>query len=115
MTVTASADGDVQDDTKEIRYTVAGYAGGVTNEVAVTVTVIDDDKPIVSLSLSRRRSRRTAGVATVTATLDRRATEATTVMVSVVGPVAPAAAGDFNLSSATTLIIPAGSTTSTER
>ena len=52
VTVTASADSDIRNDTKEIRYTVAGYAGGVTNEVAVTVTVIDDDKPVVSLSLS---------------------------------------------------------------
>ena len=72
MTVTASADGDVQDDIKEIRYTVAGYAGGVTNEVAVTVTVIDDDKPIVSLSLSASSILENSGVATVTATLDRK-------------------------------------------
>ena len=112
VTVTASADGDVRNDIKEIRYTVAGYAGGVTNEVAVTVTVIDDDKPVVSLSLSASSISENGGVATVTATLDRTATEATTVIVSAAA-VAPAAAGDFSLSSARTLIIPAGSTTST--
>ena len=111
VTVTASADSDVRNDTKEIRYTVAGYAGGVTNEVAVTVTVIDDDKPVVSLSLSESSISENGGVATVTAALDRRATEATTVTVSA-APVAPAAAGDFTLSG-TTLTIAAGSTTST--
>ena len=82
VTVTASADSDIRNDTKEIRYTVAGYAGGVTNEVAVTVTVIDDDKPVVSLSLSESSISENGGVATVTATLDRAATEATTVTVS---------------------------------
>ena len=112
VTVTASADSDVRNDTKEIRYTVAGYAGGVTNEVAVTVTVIDDDKPVVSLSLSESSISENGGVATVTATLDRAASEATTVTVSA-APVAPAAAGDFTLSTATTLTIASGQTTST--
>ena len=112
VTVTASADSDIRNDTKEIRYTVAGYAGGVTNEVAVTVTVIDDDKPVVSLSLSESSISENGGVATVTATLDRAATEATTVTVSA-APVAPAAAGDFTLSTATTLTIASGQTTST--
>ena len=112
VTVTASADSDIRNDTKEIRYTVAGYAGGVTNEVAVTVTVIDDDKPVVSLALSASSISENGGVATVTATLDKAASEATTVTVSAAA-VSPAVSGDFNLSSATTLIIPAGSTTST--
>ena len=112
VAVTALGDSDRANDTKQIRYTVAGYTGGeVTNQLAVTVTVIDDDKPTVSLSLSSSSISENGGVATVTATLDEAATVATTVTVS-------AAAGtdtdssDFTLSSANTLTIAAGDTTS---
>ena len=77
VTVTAFGDSDLQDETKQIRYTAANYGrGDVTNQLAVTVTVIDDDKPVVSLSLSESSISENGGVATVTATLDKAASEA---------------------------------------
>ncbi len=113
VTVTALGDSDLQDETKQIRYTAANYGrGNVTNQLAVTVTVIDDDKPVVSLSLSESSISENGGVATVTATLDKAATEATTVTVSAAA-VSPAVPADFSLSSANTLTIAMGSTTST--
>ena len=53
-----------------------------------------------------------AGVSTVTATLDRTTSAATTITVSAAA-VAPAVSGDFALSSTRTLTIAAGATTST--
>ena len=113
VAVTAFGDSDRANDTKQIRYTVAGYTGGeVTNQLAVTVTVIDDDKPAVSLSLSSSSISENGGVATVTATLDEAATVATTVTVSAAAGT-DTDASDFTLSSANTLTIAAGNTTST--
>ena len=113
VTVTALGDSDPADDTKQIRYTVAGYAGGeVTNQLAVEVTVIDDDKPTVSLSLSPSSISENGGVATVTATLDAASPATTTIMVTAATGT-NAVAGDFALSSAKTLTIAVGSTTST--
>ncbi len=113
VAVTALGDSDRTNDTKQIRYTVAGYTGGeVTNQLAVTVTVIDDDKPTVSLSLSSSSISENGGVATVTATLDEAATVATTVTVAAAAG-ADTDASDFTLSSANTLTIAAGNTTST--
>ena len=51
-------------------------------------------------------------MSTVTATLDRASSEATTVTVAVT-PVSPAVAADYTLSSNLTLTIPAGETDST--
>ena len=116
VTVTALGDSDTQDETKSIKYIVIGYGAAnvlpSANRTAVTVTVIDDDKPVVSLSLSASSISENGGVATVTATLDRTASEATTVTVSAAA-VAPAVSDDFGLSSANTLTIASGSTTST--
>ncbi len=116
VTVTALGDSDTQDETKSIKYIVIGYGAAnvlpSANRTAVTVTVIDDDKPVVSLSLSESSISENGGVATVTATLDRTATEATTVTVSAAA-VSPAVSDDFGLSSANTLTIASGSTTST--
>ena len=113
VAVTALGDSDRANDTKQIRYTVAGYTGGeVTNQLAVTVTVIDDDKPTVSLSLSPSSISENGGEATVTATLDAASPATTTIMVTAATGT-NAVAGDFALSSANTLTIAAGSTTST--
>ena len=113
VAVTAFGDSDRANDTKQIRYTVAGYTGGeVTNQLAVTVTVIDDDKPAVSLSLSSSSISENGGVATVTATLDEAATVATTVTVAAAAGT-DTDASDFTLSSANTLTIAARNTTST--
>ena len=112
VAVTAFGDSDRANDTKQIRYTVAGYTGGeVTNQLAVTVTVIDDDKPAVSLSLSSSSISENGGVATVTATLDEAVTVATTVTVAAAAGT-DTDASDFTLSSANTLTIAAGNTTS---
>ena len=112
VAVTALGDSDRANDSKQIRYTVAGYTGGeVTNQLAVTVTVIDDDKPTVSLSLSSSISEN-GGTATVTATLDEAVTVATTVTVAAAAGT-DTDASDFTLSSANTLTIAAGDTTST--
>ncbi len=67
---------------------------------------------IVTLALSPASISENGGVSTVTATLDRIATTAATVTISAT-EVAPAVAGDFTLSSAKTLTIAAGQTTST--
>ena len=113
VAVTALGDSDRANDSKQIRYTVDGYTGGeVTNQLAVTVTVIDDDKPIVSLSLSSSSISENGGVATVTATLDEAATVATTVTVAAAAGT-DTDASDFTPSSANTLTIAAGDTTST--
>ena len=113
VAVTALGDSDRANDSKQIRYTVAGYTGGeVTNQLAVTVTVIDDDKPNVSLSLSSSSISENGGVATVTATLDEAVTVATTVTVAAAAGT-DTDASDFTLSSANTLTIAARNTTST--
>ena len=113
MAVTALGDSDRANDAKQIRYTVAGYTGGeVTNQLAVTMTVIDDDKPVVSLSLSSSSISENGGTATVTATLDEAVTVATTVTVAAAAGT-DTDASDFTLSSANTLTIAAGDTTST--
>ena len=68
--------------------------------------------PNAALVLTPASISENAGVSTVTATLDRTTSAATTITVSAAA-VAPAASGDFALSSATELTIAAGETTST--
>ena len=68
--------------------------------------------PNAALVLTPASISENAGVSTVTATLDRTTSAATTITVSAAA-VAPAASGDFALSSATELTIAAGATTST--
>ena len=116
VSVNALADADHQDDTLRLRYVVANYglgnvAVGVAHAqrpVAVTVTVEDDDKPVVTLALSEGSISEDSGVATVTATLDKAASEGTTVTVSA----SPGAGTDFT-QTGTKLTIAAGSTAST--
>ena len=64
-------------------------------------------RPTVRLVLSPASISENGGVSTVTATLSGVSSEAVTVSVSAT-PVAPAASGDYMLSAATTLTIPAG-------
>ncbi len=87
------------------------YTIGSTSSAEVTVTD-NDATPVVSLVLSPASISENGETSTVTATLDRASSEATTVVVSVIA-VPPATASDFNLSSNTTLTIAAGMTTST--
>ncbi len=67
--------------------------------------------PSAALVLTPASISENGGVATVTATLDRTTSAATTIAVSAAA-VAPAAPDDFTLSSATTLTIAAGQTAS---
>ena len=68
-------------------------------------------RPTVTLALSPASISESGGVSRVKATLSGASSEAVTVTVSATA-VAPAASGDFSLSSATTLTIAAGGTTS---
>ena len=79
---------------------------------AATGTILEDDFETVSLSLSSASIAESGGSATVTASLDRASPAATTVAVTAT-PVAPAVAGDFTVSSNTTLTIAQGQTSST--
>ena len=83
--------------------------GSVTD---VTLTLTDDDVPNVTLVLTPASITENAQVSTITATLDRIATTAATVTVSAMA-VSPAVAGDFTLSTTTTLTFAANVTTST--
>ena len=116
VSVDALADGDHQDNTLRLRYVVANYGLGDVGQgvahaqrpVAVTVTVVDDDKPQVTLALSESSISENGEVATVTAALNRTASEATTVTVSA----SPGAGTDFT-QTGTALTIAAGDTAST--
>ena len=78
------------------------------------LTITDDDRPAVTLSLSPPSISESgaSNSAAVTASLDRASTAETTVTVSAT-PGTNAAAGDFTLSSRRVLTIPAGSTAGT--
>ena len=89
-----------------------GNSIGTGSVTDATLTIIDDEVAQVTLVLSPASIAETGAVSTVTATLDRTASTATTVTVSAT-PVAPAVAGDFTLSTATTLTFAANVTTST--
>ena len=116
VTIDALADADHQDNTLRLRYVVSGYGLGNVGQgvahaqrpVALTVTVEDDDKPVVTLALSEGSISEDGGVATVTATLDKVASQGTTVTVSA----SPGAGTDFT-QTGTKLTIAAGSTAST--
>ena len=95
VTVSATAAGDVVEDPSD-----------------VTLTITDDEAPQTTLLLSSSSIAENAGVATVTATLDRTSSVATTITVSAAAG-AETVAADFGLSSATTLTIAANATTST--
>ena len=89
-----------------------GNSVGAGSVTAATLTITDDDVPLVTLVLTPASITENAQVSTVTATLDRAATVATTITVSAT-EVAPAVAGDFTLSGTTTLTVAASATTST--
>ena len=113
-TVTISAVNNDKDEPDK-SVTVSGLASGgrgVANPSNVTLTIQDDERtPTVSLSLSSSSISENGGVATVTATLSGASSEAVTLTVATtVGT--NAASGDFTLSSAKTLTIAAGETTS---
>ena len=116
VTVTAN-DNAADEPDVEVRVTATAAGGnGAANPPAVTLTIRDDEgPPTVTLVLtpSTIDESGTGSTAAVTATLNRASSAVTTVTVSV-APVAStgAAAGDYALSSAATLTIASGATTS---
>ena len=78
----------------------------------MTLTIVDDDTPTVTLELSQTSISENGGSTTVTARLSNVSSEMTTVTVSATA-VAPAVSRDFTLTSNKTLMIMAGHITST--
>ncbi len=113
-TITVTVTGDAADEPNEtITVTLTNAPGATITDATGTGTITDDDDaPTVTLVLTPASIGENGGKSTVTATLDRASSEATTVTVSAT-PVSPALAGDYTLSTNTTLTIPAGETTST--
>ena len=99
--------------TFQIRAEIDGLYGIQSDEVTATpVGQGASVAPRLSLALDTNSISENGGVATVTATLDHPSEHDTTVSITAT-PVAPAVAGDFTLSSPTSLTIAAGETTST--
>ena len=107
-------DNNVDADNKSVTVSATATGGNsVANPSPVTLTLTDDEATATAtLVLTPSAILENEEVSTVTARLSHPATEATTLTVST-APVAPAVAGDFTLSSTTTLTIAAGGTTST--
>ena len=101
---------DEPDETVSVNGTTTVPGFSVTG---AAVEIADDDaSPAVTLSLSDTSISEAGGIATVTASLDRASSVATTVTVSVV-PDTPATSSDYSLSANTVLTIAAEATTST--
>ena len=114
VTVTANGNAvDSPDKSVTISGTAAG-GNGVANPPSATLTLEDDDaRPTVALALSDTSITETNGVSTVTATLSGPSSETVTVTVGAAAVASTGAvSGDFALSTAKTLTIAAGSTTS---
>ena len=107
----------IDDDLDEDNETVSISGTTTVTELMVgpddlTVNILDNDlQPQVTLVLDPTSIREDGGVSTVTATLDRKSGDKTTVTVTATA-VSPAVAGDFSLSTSNTLTIAAGATTS---
>ena len=109
----APVDDDIDEPAETV--TVAGTATGlsVAPSTGLKVTIADnDDTPTVTLVLTPESISEAAGESTVTATLDRPSSLATTIEVSAAAK-SPAVADDFSLSAMTTLTIAAGAKRST--
>ena len=87
-----------------------GQGAGAVTGAALTLTD-DEAAPGATMALNPASVSENGGVSTVTATLSHPSAAPTTLTVSA-SPVSPAVAGDFTLSSANTLTVAAGSTTS---
>ena len=113
-TITVTVTGDDADEPNEtLTVTLSNESGATLADATATGTITDDDDaPTVTLVLTPATITEAGGKSTVTATLDRASSAATTVRVTAV-PVSPAVAGDYTLSTNKTLTIAAGQTTST--
>ena len=112
-TVTVSVLGDEVDERDEtFTVTLSNPSSLALGDDTATGTITDDDDPTVTLVLTPASIGENGGVSTVTATLDRASSQATTVTVAAT-PESPAAAGDFTLSANLELTIAPGETVST--
>ena len=112
LTVTVTGD-DADEPNETLTVTLSNESGATLGDATAIGTITDDDDaPTVTLVLTPASITENGGKSTVTATLDRPSSEATTVTVSA-APVTPAVAGDYALSANTTLTIPADSLAST--
>ena len=113
VTITAN-DNDVRAATKSV--TISGTADDTPDVVAppdaVTLMIIDDESPQVTLVLSPAAISENNGITTVTATLSSTEDAAVTITISAT-PEGHAVRDDFTLSAETTLTIAADSLTST--
>ena len=111
-TVTVSVTGDEVDERDEtFTVTLTNPSSLTLGDDTATGTIVDDDDPTVTLVLTPDTIGEAGGVSTVTATLDRASSQATTVTVTAT-PESPAVAGDYTLSGSR-LTIAANSLTST--
>ena len=112
-TVSVLVSGDRTDEPDEtFTVTLSNPSGATLADGVGTGTIVDDDDaPVVTLVLTPDVIDEAGGTSRVTARLDRPSSADTTVTVSA-APVAPAASGDYALSSNLTLAIPAGATES---
>ncbi len=112
-TVTVTVTGDDADEPNEtLTVTVTNESGATITDATGTGTITDDDGPAaVTLVLTPASIGENGGKSTVTATLDRPSSAATTVRVSA-APVSPAVANDYRLVGSQ-LTIAANSLTST--
>ena len=111
-TVTVSVTGDEVDERDEtFTVTLSNPSSLALGDDTATGTIVDDDDPTVTLVLTPASIGEDGGVSTVTATLDRASSQATTVTVTAT-PESPAVAGDYTLSGSRLTIAP-GETTST--
>ena len=115
--VTITAVDDAIDNVGDRSVTVTGTATASGRVTGAALTLTDDeDTPVATLALSSatidEHDGTNPGSATVTATLNRASSEAVTLTVAAAAGT-NAAVTDFNLSSANTLTIAAGETSST--
>ena len=98
--------------TVTVSASTVGNSIGTGSVTDAPLTIIDDEVAQVTLVLSPASISEAGAVSTVTATLNRTVTAATTITVSA-SAVSPAVAGDFTLSTTNTLTVAASVTTST--
>ncbi len=110
--VTVASD-DVDEPDETFTVTLSNPSGATIEDGAATGTIRDnDDEPKVTLIVAPNPLHENGGTSTVTASLDRASSAATTVTVSVT-PVAPTVEDNYEVSDNLELTIAAGATTST--
>ncbi|MGE0083689.1 MAG: Calx-beta domain-containing protein [Desulfococcaceae bacterium] len=106
-TITATSDMLVE-GAETVDVTIAGITGPATaGAVSVTTTIVDDDAVSVSLGISNTSIAENGGTSTITAYLNKAASETVSVVLTYAG----GATSPADYSAANIITIPAGSTT----